>query len=159
MVRSESNAAQVEAAVRRYAQALPRVLARATELWTIETKDAIKAAAPSRTGEAGLRGAIHGESSEGTDGPDASLTADKSYAAPVEFGSRAHEILPRNKMVLRFPSAYGGWQFADSVQHPGTSAQPFFFNTIEDQLPELGTICNQSLDELARQSGLDGLGR
>jgi len=159
MVRVESNAGEVAAAVARYADALPKVLQGAAELWTLQTEGEIKNASPSVHGEAGLRGAIHGEASKGSEGPDVTLVAAKDYAAPVEFGSRPHEILPRNKMVLRFPGAGGGWQFASSVQHPGTTAQPFFFSTIEAQLPDLGNLCAESLDELARQSGLDGLGR
>jgi hypothetical protein len=57
------------------------------------------------------------------------------YAKPVEYGTRAHTIVPRNKKVL----AWGGSRrlsgslrsgakaqfFAKRVRHPGTRAKPY----------------------------------
>ncbi len=57
------------------------------------------------------------------------------YAAVVEFGSRAHVIVPRNASVLAWGGArtLGGrlrkgsraTNFARRVRHPGTKAQPY----------------------------------
>lgn len=47
-----------------------------------------------------------------------------NYAAYVEYGTRPHEIRPRNARVLSWKK--GGQRiFARRVQHPGTRAQPF----------------------------------
>lgn len=62
--------------------------------------------------------------------------ATATYAAPVEFGTRAHIIRPRKGKALRFPGSGGGTLsgrvnsggavvFAKVVHHPGTKAQPF----------------------------------
>ena len=62
------------------------------------------------------------------------------YAAPVEFGSKPHVIVPRNKRMLAWPAGdrrlsgrartrggkpTGPMVFAKKVNHPGTKAQPF----------------------------------
>ena len=49
---------------------------------------------------------------------------DSDHAAATEFGSRAHEIVPRNARVLRFQSG-GATVFAMRTSHPGTPAQHF----------------------------------
>lgn len=54
----------------------------------------------------------------------AETIAGANYAAYVEFGTRAHEIRPRTKKVLRWKSGTG-YRYATRVQHPGTRAQPF----------------------------------
>lgn len=62
--------------------------------------------------------------------------AGANYAAFVEFGTRAHDIVPRNKKVLRFavganarlsgaPRSGAPVVFAKRVKHPGTRAQPY----------------------------------
>lgn len=66
----------------------------------------------------------------------ADTVASASYAADVEFGTRPHVIVPRNKKVLRFPAAGssktlsgrlrgGSYAFAKKVNHPGTRPQPY----------------------------------
>jgi hypothetical protein len=59
------------------------------------------------------------------------------YAAFVEYGTKAHDISPRHKKVLRFASSPGGRRlsgsprrgagvvFARRVRHPGTKAHSF----------------------------------
>jgi hypothetical protein len=54
----------------------------------------------------------------------AETIAGANYAAHVEFGTKAHEIRPRNKRALRW-KVPGGFRFAKYVRHPGTRAQPF----------------------------------
>jgi hypothetical protein len=54
----------------------------------------------------------------------AETIAGANYAAHVEFGTKAHEIRPRNARALRW-KVPGGYRFATRVRHPGTRAQPF----------------------------------
>ena len=55
------------------------------------------------------------------------VSASAPYALHVEYGTKAHIIRPKNKKALRWASGggAGGWAFAKSVKHPGTTAQPF----------------------------------
>lgn len=66
----------------------------------------------------------------------AETVATAHYAAFVELGTKAHEIVPRTKKVLRFavggnatlsgrPRAGAAVVFAKRVRHPGTKAKPF----------------------------------
>lgn len=54
----------------------------------------------------------------------AETIASANYAAFVEFGTKAHEIRPRNRKALRWKSG-NKYRFARRVQHPGTKARPF----------------------------------
>lgn len=75
---------------------------------------------------------------------EALTVASASYARPVEFGTKPHEIRPRRAKALRFPGSgvpttlsgrvrsgsaralgNGAYVFAKAVRHPGTRAQPF----------------------------------
>lgn len=62
--------------------------------------------------------------------------ATAGYAAFVEFGTKAHDIVPRAKKALRFavggnarlsgsPRTGAPVVFAKRVRHPGTRAQPY----------------------------------
>jgi hypothetical protein len=78
-----------------------------------------KKRAPVRTGN--LRRSIHlGR----VTARSAETIAGAGYAAFVEFGTRPHEIRPRNKKVLRWKSGTG-YRYAAYVHHPGTRKQPF----------------------------------
>ena len=78
-----------------------------------------KRRAPVRTGN--LRRSIHlGR----VTARSAETIAGANYAAYVEFGTRAHEIRPRTKRVLRWKQG-GSYRYARRVNHPGTRAQPF----------------------------------
>jgi hypothetical protein len=147
----ETNAAQMAAALRRYAEAIPRVVGGVLRSWVVMAADVVRGRAPIDTG--GLAGSVHGEAIAG--GADATIVAGKEYAAPVEFGSVEHEVVPRRKQWLRFPHRDGGWAFSQGVTIPAQEPQPFFYQTIDDQLGELGSLTDESLDELARQVGLD----
>lgn len=69
--------------------------------------------------------------------PTAVVTrATAAYAAFVEFGTRAHDIVPRVRKALRFapggtgrlsgaPRSGGPVVFAKRVRHPGTRAKPY----------------------------------
>ena len=75
--------------------------------------------APVKTGN--LRRSIHvGRVTDRS----AETIASADYAAHVEFGTKAHEIRPRNKRALRW-KVPGGYRFATRVRHPGTRARPY----------------------------------
>lgn len=78
-------------------------------------------------------------------------------AAFLEGGTRPHDIVPKRRKVLRFPSSgtsttLGGrvrtgevrrlgnaaFVFARRVHHPGTKKQPFFFDSAREVLKSLG---------------------
>ena len=73
---------------------------------------------------------------------------DVGYAAAVEFGSRPHVIRPRRAKVLAWggPRTLGGrlraggspTNFARSVNHPGTRAQPYLIPGFEKALRMVG---------------------
>jgi hypothetical protein len=100
--------------------------------WQIATVAEAKHHVPRKTGHLG-RSIEAGEI-----GPShAVVRARVNYAGFVEYGTRAHEIRPRNKRVLRFAANKGSARltgsvrrggdaaFARSVHHPGTRPQPF----------------------------------
>lgn len=78
----------------------------------------------------------------------AETVAGARYAAPVEFGTRAHVIRPRNAKALRWgtgkvrlsgaPAKGSSVQFARKVNHPGTRAQPFMVPGARRALDLLG---------------------
>jgi hypothetical protein len=151
MIQVVTNAQEVAAACLRYAAALPGVVRGALELWSMMARDGVSNAAPVRTGV--LKASIqYGATGTGTE-PDCFIATPVDYAAAVEFGAEEHEILPKNKMALRFPASGGhgdgeGWQFAASVQHPGNEAQPFFFPTIESFLPQMNPLTDDAVTRL-----------
>jgi HK97 gp10 family phage protein len=51
-----------------------------------------------------------------------------SYAADVEYGTKPHVILPKNKKALYWP---GASHPVSKVNHPGTRAQPFMRPAVE----------------------------
>lgn len=67
------------------------------------------------------------------------VTATAPYAGYVEDGTRPHEIRPRTKKALRWPSrgGPGGWAFAKRVMHPGTRPQPFMAPALEAKTREV----------------------
>ncbi len=78
----------------------------------------------------------------------AETVAGASYAAAVEFGTRPHIIVPRNRKALRFaagsrrlsgsPRSGGAVVFAKRVRHPGTRKQPFMVPGAQKALKDLG---------------------
>lgn len=80
--------------------------------------------APKDTGQLGrshVKTPIVAEGERVTAGVEA--TAD--YALFVHEGTRPHTIVPRNKKVLTWIPRGGRQVFAQSVNHPGTKAQPW----------------------------------
>jgi len=72
------------------------------------------------------------------------------YAGFVEFGTRPHVIVPRNRKALRFAASAAGRRltgsprvgaavvFAKRVMHPGTKAQPFLRQGAANALTKSG---------------------
>jgi len=55
---------------------------------------------------------------------EGSVGTNVEYAMAVEYGSRPHDIRPREKKAMRFEK--GGHEiFAKRVKHPGSQPQPF----------------------------------
>ena len=84
----------------------------------------------------------------GTD--TAYVFARTNYAAYVEFGTRPHTIVPRNKKALRFAASKadarlsgsvrrgGNAVFAKKVRHPGTKPHPFLRPGAEAAIRKVG---------------------
>lgn len=92
-----------------------------------------KAKVPRKTGHLG-RSIVPGH----LDAEHAAVEARTPYAAAVEYGTKAHEIRPKNRQALAFPASGSGRRlsgrartasgrliFAKVVHHPGTRAQPY----------------------------------
>lgn len=54
------------------------------------------------------------------------------YASHVEYGTKPHLILPKNRSVLRWYKN-GAFLFSKSVRHPGTKAYPFMNPAAESE--------------------------
>lgn len=153
MIHVETNAAEIARALQRYAEAVPRVVSSVLRTWVAIAADAARVKAPVDTG--GLAGSIHGVPPFTELEPDAMVVAGKEYAPPVEFGSAEHNIVPRRRRFLRFPHRDGGWCFSKMVTIPEQDPQPFFFDSIAEQLPELNSMTDDALSLLADRVGLD----
>ena len=55
-----------------------------------------------------------------------------TYASDIEFGTKPHTILPKNKSVLRW-YRNGVFYFSKSVRHPGTRPYPFMNPAAESE--------------------------
>lgn len=65
------------------------------------------------------------------------------YAAYVEYGTKPHEIRPKNKKALRFRMG-NTLVFAKKVNHPGTKAQPFVRPAFDAWVDTLGEMAVQA---------------
>ena len=79
----------------------------------------------------------------------AETVATAAYAVYVETGTKAHEIVPRNRKALRFavggnktlsgrPRSGASVVFAKRVRHPGTRAKPFMVPGAKAAVEEVG---------------------
>jgi hypothetical protein len=75
-----------------------------------------------------------------------------TYAAHVEYGTRAHVIRPRRRKALRFVSG-GNTVFAQRVNHPGTRAYRFMRNALEAKLPLAERLVEQAMELAADEAG------
>lgn len=60
------------------------------------------------------------------------------YGVYVHEGTKAHNIMPREKKVLRFVGRVG-LTFASRVKHPGTKSDPFLYDAADAQMPVVQT--------------------
>lgn len=110
--------------IRQHAQA---VVERASDMMV----ELVQANAPYRSGE--LFNSIgHGEV-EGDTSLICPVFADAAHAPFVEYGTKAHWIYPTQEHGLLVFEANGETVFVHGpVWHPGTTANPFFSQTIQD---------------------------
>jgi hypothetical protein len=66
------------------------------------------------------------------------------YAADVEFGTRPHKIVPKNKKALFWR---GARHPVKSVNHPGSRAKPFLFPAYEAERPAFTKALREALSE------------
>lgn len=79
----------------------------------------------------------------------AETIASANYAAFVEFGTKPHEIRPRNRRALRW-KVPGGHRFAKVVRHPGTRARPFMMPGAERAIASVNGLRNAVVDKWNR---------
>ena len=73
------------------------------------------------------------------------------YGAYVEFGTKPHDIRPKNKEYLTFKTRDGRWVRTKLVHHPGTKAQPYM-------RPAAEQVLSQIAPDLAKQGALKIIG-
>ncbi len=66
------------------------------------------------------------------------------YAPFVHFGTRPHEIRPKDRKVLRWANG-GAFIFAKVVHHPGYGGDPYLFNAAEEVRGRLSQIVSRVL--------------
>lgn len=94
-----------------------------------------------------------------------------SYAAFVEFGTRPHEIRPKNGRLLAWqsggaggsyataasgrqyykPGAAGNTVFAGKVNHPGTKAKPYMGRIVHNAEEDITGLFSQASDMVLKQ--------
>ncbi len=60
------------------------------------------------------------------------ISANIKYAPYVEFGTKEHIILPKNRQALKIPTQTG-YIFRKSAKHPGTKPRPYFFADLRNR--------------------------
>lgn len=64
------------------------------------------------------------------------------HAIFVHWGTRPHDIKPKNKKALRWPSG-GNFVFAKFVKHPGYQGDPYFVRAAADAPRHFNDIIRQ----------------
>lgn len=67
------------------------------------------------------------------------ISANAEYAAYVEFGTKPHMILPKNRRALKIPKQQG-FIFVKKVMHPGSKPYPYFFAEFEKRKDEVKKV-------------------
>lgn len=99
-----------------------------------------KDTAPYKTGR--LRRSIHNRMLNVLEGEVSTAT---SYAAAVEFGTKAHLIVPKRAKVLAFKKG-GKTIFAKRVWHPGFPGRFYMKKTTQHIQPKIREIYKKALD-------------
>jgi len=68
------------------------------------------------------------------------------HAVFVNFGTRPHQIRPKNKKALRWASG-NGFIFAKLVNHPGYRGDPYIVQAKDDALAQFSAIVDKTLKE------------
>lgn len=76
------------------------------------------------------------------------LGAKTDYAADVEFGTAPHTIEADQADALAFEGRDGELIFRQSVQHPGTPAQPYLRPAKREHQSELTRNINEEIEKL-----------
>lgn len=71
------------------------------------------------------------------------------YGVYVHQGTKPHIIQPSKKQVLRWSDGVRFF-FARKVNHPGTQADPFLYNSAEKELPLIQSRFENALEKLVR---------
>lgn len=70
------------------------------------------------------------------------------HAAFVNFGTRAHDIRPKNKKALRWASG-GSFTFAKVVHHPGYIGDAYIARAADEAIRRFAEVVDTSLKEQA----------
>lgn len=70
------------------------------------------------------------------------------YAADVEFGTAPHVITPTDADALAFEGQDGELIFRQSVDHPGTPAQPFLRPALQEHQSDLAANIEAEIEAL-----------
>lgn len=65
-----------------------------------------------------------------------------SYGTGIEYGTKPHDIVPKNKQALFWKGALNPYK---RVHHPGSAARPFMRPALEDNLEAIKDFFNQAL--------------
>jgi len=80
------------------------------------------------------------------------IVAGDRKAAIIEFGTRPHFIIPRNKRALKF-EVDGEEVFAKWVHHPGTLPQLIIHRAKKENLDKIVAAINEGVQEAIAQAG------
>ena len=102
-----------------------------------------------RTGR--LRRSIHSRTSQSSGSVSASMGTNVSYAAPLEFGSAPHVIVPVRAKMLSWMQD-GKRRFALKVNHPGNPPFRFLRGTLEETQTANVQSIRQTMVDLIREA-------
>lgn len=106
-----------------------------------DLKEVVKKKTPVKTGT--LRDSIQSLSTPNL----ATVWSDLFYAPFVNFGTKPHDITPKNAQSLSWLS--GSSQiFAKSVSYPGSKAYPFLLDESGNVLDDLNNVVQKSLNDM-----------
>lgn len=70
------------------------------------------------------------------------------HAVFVHWGTRPHEIRPKNKRALRWASG-GAFVFARKVNHPGYRGDPYMISAADEAVRQFASIVDAAFKESA----------
>lgn len=111
----------------------------------------------SRSGAAGLEGAVHDNGSEMNGFPfRGEVFVDlrrAPYALYVHGGTKPHTITPKRRRALRWVSG-GDFVFAKRVRHPGTQPDEFLYDALNANIGKAEKRFNDALRDSITEAGL-----